>query len=152
MLTQPILVQTTMFKRLNRARALRDELEDQVDESEPVTLEAALDEDSASDSDVESDSDEDDDEDDDDEGSEDDVDEDKFTVKQALESPVFLDDEANVRANIFRCVACPLAQLRSEKAIEVHLDSKVGHETDAGAQATIYPFCSICRGGKRARR
>lgn len=128
MLTQPILVQTTMFKRLNRARALRDELEDQVDESEPVTLEAALDEDSASDSDVESDSDEDDDEDDDDEGSEDDVDEDKFTVKQALESPVFLDDEANVRANIFRCVACPLAQLRSEKAIEVHLDSKVGHE------------------------
>lgn len=137
MLTQPILVQTTMFKRLNRARALRDELEDQVDESEPVTLEAALDEDSASDSDVGSDS-------DDEEDDEDDADEDKFTVKQALESPVYVDDEANVRATIFRCVSCPLAQLRSEKAIEVHLDSKVGHKSDAGAQATIYPFCSIC--------
>ncbi|WFC95335.1 hypothetical protein MBRA1_001982 [Malassezia brasiliensis] len=98
-----------MFKRLNRARALRDELEDQVDESEPVTLEAALDEDSASDSDVGSDSDDDEDDENDEEESEDDVDEDKFTVTQALESPVYLDDEAN---------------LRSEKAIEVHLDSK----------------------------
>lgn len=115
-----------MFKRLSKARALQEQLEDQVDESEPVTLEAALDEDSASESDVGSDDDDDEsDEDVEDEDVEDEDEQEKFTVRQALKSPIYLDDEAQVRAQIFRCVACPLVQLRNEKSIEVHQDSKV---------------------------
>lgn len=122
-----------MFKRLSKARALQEELGDQVDESEPVTLETALDEDSASDSedDSEEDSESDQDEEDDVENQDSDADEDvasedgHFTVQQALQSPIYLDTETPVRAQIFRCVACPIVTLKNEKSIEVHLDSKV---------------------------
>jgi hypothetical protein len=101
-----------MFKRLSKARDLAD------DEAEPVSLEAALDDDSESEEDVGNSE---DDEDDDDEDDSDDI----FTVAQALESPIYLDDEAPGKQQIFRCVACPLMTLKTEKSIEVHVDSKV---------------------------
>ncbi|WFD43825.1 hypothetical protein MPSI1_002490 [Malassezia psittaci] len=123
-----------MFKRLSRAQARTGDSADEIDEGDTVTLEAALDEDSESESGSESES-----EIENESSSEQDTDSEQgshsgeeevgdeqgeFTVKQALQSPIYLDDEAPGRAQIFRCVACPAIQLRNEKGIEVHQESK----------------------------
>ncbi|KAL4402421.1 hypothetical protein ACI68E_000186 [Malassezia pachydermatis] len=114
-----------MFKRLNKASALRAQLDEEEEDDAPVSLEAALDEDSASDSDLQdSDEDEDDSDDDDDDEDEEESEDGAFTVAQALQSPIYVDDESNSHVQLFRCVACPIVHLKNEKSIEVHLESK----------------------------
>lgn len=144
-----------MFKRLSKAQALREELGEETEETGPVTIETALDEESASeeefsdDDDDDNDDDEEDEEGDDDEEDEGDV---QFTVRDALESPIYLDDEAPGRAEIFRCVACPIVMLKNDKAIEVHAESKVRRRTHPEPQAAVPPFCRVCACRVRARR
>jgi len=107
-----------MFKRLSKATALREELDDGEDEN-AVSLVAAIDENS--DSDPADDSSSVSDESDDDES---DADVTDFSVKQAMKSPIYIDNEVSSKYEIFRCVACPLVTLKNDKSIDVHLDSK----------------------------
>lgn len=106
-----------MFKRLSKASALRQELDG--DEEGAISLETAIDENSDSDlaDDANSDS-------DDTESDESDADDTEYTVKQAIKSPIYMDDEVSQKVALFRCVACPLMTLKNEKSIEVHLSSK----------------------------
>ncbi|WFC99789.1 hypothetical protein MYAM1_002534 [Malassezia yamatoensis] len=119
-----------MFKRLSRAHARKGDLVDETDDGDAVTLQAALDEDSGSETESESgsesSSEQEADSEQDSHSGEEDVgnEQGEFTVKQALQSPIYLDDEAVGRAQIFRCAACPAIQLRNEKGIEVHQESK----------------------------
>lgn len=103
-----------MFKRLSRASVLREQVDD---DEEHVTLDAALDDDSYSE-DERDDSEEGDDSDDEEE------DETALTVAHAIESPIYMDDEVPGTQYRFRCVACPIVLLKSDKSIDVHLESK----------------------------
>ncbi|WFD22475.1 hypothetical protein MEQU1_001147 [Malassezia equina] len=109
-----------MFKRLSKASALREELEDVEDEN-AVSLATVIDENSDSDPAYDSSSDSGESEEASDESDADDT---EFSVKQAMQSPIYIDDEAVEKVPIFRCVACPLVTLKNEKSIDVHLESK----------------------------
>ena len=112
---QTYIWRDTMFKRLSKASAHRE----QVDNGEEyVPLDAALDDDSQSE-DEQADSEE--EEDDSDEEEEDET---ALTVAHAMESPICMDDELPGTQYRFRCVACPIVLLKSERSIDVHLESK----------------------------
>ena len=104
-----------MFKRLSKASAHREQVDN---DEEYVPLDAALDDDSQSE-DEQADSEE--EEDDSDEEEEDET---ALTVAHAMESPIYMDDEQPESPYRFRCVACPIVLLKSEKSIDVHLESK----------------------------
>lgn len=113
-----------MFKRLSKANALRQELDDSGDEG-VVSLTTVIDENSDSDPADDSNNDLDESEEDESEKSdESDADDTEFSVKQAMKSPIYIDDEMSSKIEIFRCVACPLVTLKNEKSIDVHLESK----------------------------
>ncbi|WFD06315.1 hypothetical protein MVES1_001660 [Malassezia vespertilionis] len=120
-----------MFKRLSKAQGVKEDLSSD-EEYGTVSVDNILDEDSGSDSesDVESGTDdgEDEEDEDEDEENEDEDEEDTgapFTVKQALKSPIYADPDTLPRTLLqYRCVACPIIQLKNEKSIEVHLESK----------------------------
>ncbi|WFD30764.1 hypothetical protein MSPP1_001788 [Malassezia sp. CBS 17886] len=124
-----------MFKRLTKAKALQERHEGE----DPVALDVALADES--DSEEESSGDEDEEEsdaeqdrhvaDEDDESAVDEEDgaaDAAVSVTEAISDPIYVDqsDEAGA-PELFRCVACPAATLKTEKSAEVHLASK-GHK------------------------
>ena len=111
---QTCIWRDTMFKRLSKASAHREQVDN---DEEYVPLDAALDDDSQSE-DEQADSEEEDDSDEEEE------DETALTVAHAMESPIYMDDELPGTQYRFRCVACPIVLLKSERSIDVHLESK----------------------------
>ena len=105
----------TMFKRLSKASAHREQVDN---DEEYVPLDAALDDDSQSEEEQA------DSEEEEDDSDEDEEDETALTVAHAMESPIYMDDEQPESPYRFRCVACPIVLLKSEKSIDVHLESK----------------------------